>query len=103
MKTQKNKRKNFLGLFVHLDKIGKPQKQNEIDLSNPVTLITFTISYIIVIFFVIIGIPWHGSSNPIPPEDLDVAIPVFIFLYIFLAGGFYIRDKIKKKKDRDTL
>ena len=92
-----------MGLFIRQENLGKPARQNEIDLSNPVALILFTAAYIVVIFFLIIGVPWRGSSTPIPPEDLGVAIPVFIVLYIFIAGGFYLRDKIRKNRDSGSL
>lgn len=91
----------LLGKFIRLDKDAKTRyrKENEFDATKPSVLLVLTISYVAVVFFLIIGIPWQGSEpEPIPPEDLPVAIPVFILLYILIIGGLFLRDKLKKRK-----
>ena len=103
MKKSGSQLNKYAGLFIRLDKLGKTKKQNEIDLSNPATLIWLTVGFVVVVFFLIIGVPWHGYSNPIPPEDLDVVIPVLVVLYILIVGGFYFRDKKRKKRDNDIM
>jgi hypothetical protein len=34
--------------------------------------------------------------DPIPPEDLPVAIPIFVLIYLVVFGGFYLRDRYRK-------
>jgi hypothetical protein len=95
---EKNNRK-ILGKFIRLDKFDKRQNHNEnwFDATKPSVLIWLTISYIAIVFFLIIGVPWQGSGpTPIPPEDLPVAIPIFILFYVIVIGGLYLRDKLRK-------
>ena len=95
----KKKSEKFLGMFIRTDALRNKShsKKDELDLTKPSVLIGVTLCYIFIVFFLIIGVPWQGSSpTPIPPEDLPVAIPIFILLYIVVIGGFYLRDKRKK-------
>ncbi len=100
MKKLNKKQKDFLGKIIRLKELKKkrPRKdQNIIDPTNPGTLLLITIAYAVAVFFIIIGVPWHGSeSTPIPPEDLPVAIPLFIILYVVVIGGLYLYDKVRK-------
>ena len=99
MKKPNRKQREFLGKLIRIDELERKniRDENYIDLTKPSVLIWITISYIAILFFVIIGVPWMGSdSTPIPPEQLPVAIPIFIFLYVVVIGGFFLRDKLRK-------
>jgi hypothetical protein len=98
--SKKSKNKNIINKFIRLDELenGSYRKKNEIDITKPSVLLLVTICYIFIVFFIIIGVPWRGASNPIPVKDFPVAIPFFIILYILVIGAFYIRDKKRKKK-----
>ncbi|MEE4241793.1 MAG: hypothetical protein V2I36_10005 [Desulfopila sp.] len=94
------KNKKFLGKFVDLKKFENKQyrKENEFDATKPSVLLWLTICYVLIVCFLIIGIPWQGvGPTPIPSEDLPIAIPIFIILYIVVIGGLYLRDRFKKK------
>ena len=92
------KHQKLLGKFIRLDQSAKNRyrKENEFDATKPSVLICLTVSYVAIVFFLIIGVPWQGyERTPIPPEDLPVAIPIFILLYIIIVGGLYLRDKLR--------
>lgn len=85
-------------LVLPVESRGKRNKdQNEFDATKPVVLFWLTISYIGIVFFLFIGVPWMGvEREPIPPEDLPFAITVAVILYIVIIGGLYLRDRLKK-------
>ena len=96
-----DKQKGLLGKFIRLDESGKlnPRKPGELDLTRPSVLIGLTLAYIVVVFMVIFGVPINGiHSDPIPVEDLPVAIPLFILAYVVVIGGFYLRDRRRKRQ-----
>ena len=67
--------------------------------NKPVSGIAFTVGYIVVCIFIVIGVPapHTGSSNPIPPEDLPTAIIAFVVLYFLIIALLIIMEKIRKK------
>lgn len=76
----------------------KYRNENKFDATRPVVLFWLTIAYMSLAFCLIIGIPWPGlDPEPVAPEDLPVAITVAVFFYIFIVGGLFIRDKLKKR------
>ncbi len=99
--TMPDKRhKKILGKLIRQKEFNNKRtgNENEFDATKPSVLIWITIAYIAIVFFLIIGVPWRGSDPaPILPEDLPVAISVFVLLYIVIVGGLYLRDKLKKK------
>lgn len=71
--------------------------ENHIDLTKPSVILWLTMIYVVVVSFIVVGVPWMGvRSTPIPPDQLPVAIPVFIVLYVVVIGGFYLRDRFRK-------
>jgi len=89
------KDRKILGKFIRLDEGAKKRyrNENEFDATKPSVLIVLTISYVAAVFCLVIGVPWQGSARtPIPPEDLPVAIPVFIVFYVLLVGGLAVWD-----------
>lgn len=100
MVNDENYFKKFLGLFIKLDEWEKIklQKSSGYDATNPFFLFIVTIAYIAIVIFIIIGVPMNGMEpEPIPAEDLPVAIPIFIVIYIVVVGGLYLLDKYRKK------
>ncbi len=85
--------------FRGLDGLNEKQyrQRDEFDATKPSVLIGLTIVYAVAVFSIIIGVPWQGvGGTPIPPEDLPVAIPIFIGLYVVVIGGLYLRNKMRK-------
>jgi len=77
----------------------KKNGHTKFDASSPYTFFGGIVVYIIAVSFIIVGIPWKGiETKPIPLEDLPMAIPAFIFLYIIVYGILYIFDKRRKTK-----
>ena len=73
------------------------RNENEFDATRPIVLFWLTISYIAIVAFLILGIPWMGlEREPILPEDLPVAITTAAIFYVLIIGGLYIRDKLNK-------
>jgi hypothetical protein len=98
---ESEKQKNLLGKFVRRDESGNlnPRKPDELDLTRPAVFIGLTLAYVCIVFCIVIGVPWQGlHPEPIPPEDLPVAITVFVLLYLVVFGGFYFRDKRRRKR-----
>lgn len=98
MKSDRTKRR-LLGKLVRFDEIHGRRKRDEnyIDLTRPSVLLLLTIIYVVIVGFLVLGAPWPGlEMEPIPPEQLPVAIPGFIALYVVVIGGFYLRDKFRK-------
>lgn len=94
-----DKNRKILGKFIRLDKLDNKQyrKENEFDATKPSVLISLTVAYIAIVVFLVLGVPWMGvDREPIPPEDLPVAIPIFILFYLLIIGGLYVRDRLKK-------
>ena len=93
-----DRQREFLGKFIRPEDQRAPERNSgEIDVSKPTVLIGITAVYCVMVFFLVIGVPWQGSSPvPIPPEDLPVAIPLFIIAYIVVIGGLYLRDRYRR-------
>jgi len=99
VKSTKDGSNKLLGKLVRMDdyKNKSYRNQNSFDATKPSVLIVLTLAYIAIAFCLIVGIPWQGHKpDPIPPEDLPVAIPIFVVIYIVLIGGLYLRDRLKK-------
>jgi len=93
------KQKGFWGQFIRFDESGKRSNINreELDLSKPSVFIGLTVAYVVIVVCLILGVPWMGlHPDPIPPEDLPVAIPIFVLIYLVVFGGFYLRDRYRK-------
>jgi len=99
MSGHHKQRKGIFWKLIDADKYEKIKRHGHpgYDATKLSFQIFTTIAYLIVVFFIIIGVPWPNSEQtPIPPEDLSYAIPVFILFYIILIGGLYLRDKLRK-------
>ncbi|NPA25023.1 MAG: hypothetical protein GXO34_04265 [Deltaproteobacteria bacterium] len=99
MKLNK-KQKGFWEKFIRPGESGRrgDRWRGDLDLTRPVVLLGLTLAYAFIVFFLVIGVPWMGMRpGPIPPEDLPVAITFFVLAYIVVIGGFYLRDRRRKK------
>ena len=80
------------------EELKNPQKTGEI-----IPLWLFTVGYIGFAVCLILGVQFPTAPNPepIPPEDLPIAIPALVAIYFLILGIVKLMDYLRKRRRRN--